>query len=593
MPSISSLGLEEKIGQMLIVGFPAGDAGIDVLRGLVERRAAGNVIIFSRNVCEPSALRARMDEVRSIITARTGIPPLVSVDQEGGIVARVRAGVTPIPGAMAQAAAVGSGLYGLESIRALGRIAGTELHALGFDWNFAPDADVNVNPANPVIGVRSYGEEADSVAALCAAFAEGLADAGILATAKHFPGHGDTSVDSHLGLPLVPHSLERLDSVELVPFKRLISSGVAAVMLAHVRFPAIEREEIPATLSRKVIVGLLRERLGFKGLVTSDCMEMKAIAGRFPDAAVQAVEAGVDLLILSHTLEVQEAAAASIAAAVRSGRIPESRIDEAVSRILSAKASLSDPPDWTRARLAEPSSISLVEGMMSAALTVLRDGKGLPPQAGSIYVDIEPEGLSGAELAGGEAAVGSVAAAIRALSADFETITLAPDPDEATRKSVLERAMAFFSRRLPRKIRDSEVGTGDQTEACDIGNRADGTFGEDTRELDRKKAIPGLVFGSHNAKSNPGQVALARDLAALCAAHGRPFALVSMRSPYDGPFLEAAIGRPIPTLCSYEYTPLAARRVALYLSGGAEAPGTAPVTAYRKPECLAAQGDNA
>lgn len=558
LPGLSELSLEEKVGQMLAVGFPAGEEGFAALEGVVERVAAGNVILFARNVGEPAEVRALTDRVRALIAGRSGIPPLVSIDQEGGVVARIRRGVTMIPGAMAQAAAVASGRRSLDEVRALGRIVGTELLALGVDWDFAPDADVNVNPANPVIGVRSYGEDPERVAALAGAFARGLGDAGLLATAKHFPGHGDTAVDSHLGLPLVPHGRDRLEAVELLPFRRLVEAGVPAVMSAHVRFPAVEPEELPATLSPKVIQGLLRGELGFRGLVVTDCLEMKAIADHYPDAAVQAVEAGIDILLVSHTASVQEAYAKAILAALRSGRISESRIDESVARILAAKAALPEPPAWepARAALAAPDSLALARGVMADAISQVRPGPGWPPAPGALYVDVEPEGLTGAEelaaavpgfaasVAGGgggrSAPAGSVAAELLARGSDLRPLSLSPDPRPAEIEAVLAA------------LADPHA--------------------------------PGLVLGSHNARLRPGQLALAEALGAASAASGKPLALLSMRGPYDLPALEGAAGRPLASLCAFEYTPLSAAAVAEALALRLPAAGTCPVDPYPAPD---------
>jgi len=523
------LGLAEKIGQMLVIGFPGGPEGLRRLTLAVERFAAGNVILFTRNVGAPRELFELNAEVRRIVASRSGIRPLVCLDQEGGIVVRVRNGVTPLPGAMAQAAAVAGG-HPASDLRRLGRVAGTELRALGFDWDLAPVADVNVNPANPVIGVRSYGEDPRLVAELSAAFAAGLADAGVLATAKHFPGHGDTAVDSHLGLPLVPHDLARLEAVELVPFRRLVAELVPVVMTAHVRFPEIEPEAIPATLSRRVITGLLRGRLGFSGLVCTDCMEMKAIAGRFDDAAARAVAAGADLVFVSHELEAQAAAAESIAAAVRRGDIPESRIDESLSRIAAAKARLPDPVagwDEASALLMAPASLELAASISRGSVTIVRAGEGLPPRPGALYVDVEADNLTGVEDDSDRGRGGSVGAAL-AGRMDSISLPVAPSPAD------IERACAAAA-------------------------------GRD------------LVVGLFNAAANPGQVELVRALDSRRRASGRRLGLVSMRSPFDLRLFPELSGSAF--LCAYEYTPYAARSVADCLVSGVAAPGRCPVSA--------------
>lgn len=521
---IASLSLEEKIGQMLLVGFPEGEDGLDRLRAAVSDFAAGNVILFTRNTGKPSDLFALTGEVRRIVAARTGIAPLIAIDQEGGVVVRQREGITPIPGAMAQASAVGSGRLSAVDVRALGRVCGTELRALGVNWNLAPVADVNVNPANPVIGVRSYGEDSAVVAELASAFAAGLAEGGVLATAKHFPGHGDTNVDSHLGLPLIPHDLARLEAVELVPFRRLIAEGVAAVMTAHIRFPALEAAPIPATLSPLVVRGLLREKLGFRGLVTSDCLEMRAITDNYPDAAVMAVKAGVDILDISHTLDIQRAAARAIAQAVRRGEIPESRIDESVSRIAAAKARMASPPvSWEEASrfLRRPESLDLSARFSASSLALIRGGAGIPPAAGSLYVDVVPQNASRAEDSGGER--GLVSERLASLTAGgIRTMSVSEDPED---REIVSAVAAAAGR--------------------------------------------GAVVGIHDATKHPRQVELARAVAQAAQAGGRPFAIVSMRSPYDATLFPDLLAAGAAFLCAYEYTPSSARAVAERLAEGA------------------------
>jgi beta-N-acetylhexosaminidase len=200
--------------------------------------------------------------------------------------------------------------------------------------NLAPVLDVDTNPANPVIGARAFSSDPARVATCAVAYAAGLRDGGIHACGKHFPGHGDTSVDSHLDLPRLPHAMERLEAVELVPFRSAIHSGIEAIMTSHVLFEALD-PGVPATLSRTVITGLLRERLGFDGLVITDDFEMQAIADRFEmgEAAVQAIEAGCDLILACHRIDRQRRIIEAIAQAITSGRIPESQIRKSQKRL--------------------------------------------------------------------------------------------------------------------------------------------------------------------------------------------------------------------------------------------------------------------
>jgi len=424
--------LEHKIGQMLLIGYPGGKEGFDTLAKSLAERPFGNVILFSRNSGAPSFMMEQSRKIRDSIVRNTGIRPLIAVDQEGGTVARVVRGTTLIPGAMAIAAAFEAGEIGLADVERLALISGTELMALGINMNLAPVADINVNPANPVIAVRSFGEDPQIVAELSAAFARGLASAGMLATAKHFPGHGDTVVDSHLGLPVVNADLKRLDEVELVPFRRLIKEGIAAIMSAHVCFPAVEPEAIPATLSSRVLTGLLRERLGYQGLILTDCLEMQAVQGRFDNVAVRAVLAGADILCLSHTASIQNEAFDSILAAVRDGTISESRIDDSVRRILEAKARIgaecADDAESLGA-LRNPVAVALSARTAAASISVLSGRNGAWLAGGGIYIDMIPEAQTGVEDSGPGCM--TVASFLARRNPGIASVRVGLDPDDA------------------------------------------------------------------------------------------------------------------------------------------------------------------
>ncbi len=334
---------------MLLLGWGV-DTGADSQRvtpraaALVEDLAAGGVILMKRNVGTPDQLRAMLGEVQTL-AARRGLPPLfVAVDQEGGGCARL----TP-PHFLPSTDAWQIGLTADPAqARAAARKTGLELRSVSINWNFAPVLDVNNNPANPVIGRRSYGDDPQRVAAMGVAAVQGYQDdAGILACGKHFPGHGDTDVDSHLALPTISHSLERLFEIELVPFRAAIAAGVAAIMTAHIVFPEMD-PALPATLSPAVLTGLLRGKLGFGGLIITDCLEMNGVAKDWgeAEAAVLAVLAGADVLLCCHTWTKQQAIRDGLVAAVEQGRIPLSRIEASLARITAAKDRwLVAPPD--------------------------------------------------------------------------------------------------------------------------------------------------------------------------------------------------------------------------------------------------------
>jgi beta-N-acetylhexosaminidase len=269
------------VGQMFMVDFTGLEPIANVER-LIAEEGVGGVILFDKNISAPRQVASLTNALQESARGAGRPPLLIGVDQEGGPVARLRMGATHFPSAMAFGAARSEAL----AASAAG-ITARELRALGLHMNMAPVLDVNNNPANPVIGVRSYGEDPALVARLGTAAIRAMQASGVLATAKHFPGHGDTSQDSHVTLPVVPHAQARLDAVELLPFRAAIRIGVAAVMTAHVVFKALDPDR-PATLSPAVL-GFLRSDLGFAGLIVTDSMGMRAITDRFPpgEAAVQ------------------------------------------------------------------------------------------------------------------------------------------------------------------------------------------------------------------------------------------------------------------------------------------------------------------
>ena len=299
--------MKEDIGQLLWIGFQ-GPVAPPQVRARLERGAAGATILFKRNlvytkvdgpvpqeVCDLDALEALNRSLH--VNAPDGTPALVAVDQEGGLVQRVRAPATQWPPMFSH-----DGLPAGDDERVaeqVGRALGEELRALGFDIDFAPVLDVHTNPANPIIGERAFGRDADTVSRRALAFARGLDAAGMIACGKHFPGHGDTDTDSHLELPRVDHDWDRLDKVELAPFRAAAKAGLPMIMTAHVVFAALDKER-PATMSPAVIDGLLRGKLGYRGVIVSDDLDMKAIAGHMGAdvAAVAAIRAGCDVLLL-------------------------------------------------------------------------------------------------------------------------------------------------------------------------------------------------------------------------------------------------------------------------------------------------------
>ena len=326
MPS----AVRRTIGQLLIGSLP-GMTITPELRSLAREFSLGGVILFARNIEAPEQVAELAHDLQSLAT---DAPLWVSVDQEGGRVARLRAPFTVWP-PMATLGRSGD-------VELAGRFAAAlaaELRAVGITLDYAPVLDIHTNPKNPIIGDRALGEEADVVARMGVAIVRALQAGGVAACGKHFPGHGDTSVDSHLDLPLVEHPPDRIRRVECVPFREAIAAGVEFIMTAHVLMPAFD-EERPATLSPRVVQALLRDELRFPGVILSDDLEMKAIARDYsvPDAAVQAVTAGCDgLLVCSGDVGVQAETLEALVHAEEDRRIPFTRLDDALTRQRRAK----------------------------------------------------------------------------------------------------------------------------------------------------------------------------------------------------------------------------------------------------------------
>lgn len=329
---LNTLSLEQKIGQMFIVGFN-GTSMPSSLSTAINQYYFGNFIYFGANVADDTLVPSLSTAIQNEVVSATGIPGFISMDQEGGMVVRFANHATHFIGNMGLVATQNP-----ENAYWVGKYTGQELRHYGVNLNLAPVLDVNNNPANPVIGIRSYSDDPDVVSAYGTQMIRGLTESGVMATGKHFPGHGDTSVDSHYGLPLIPHSLDRLYDVELVPYIDAIEAGIDAIMTAHIVFSAIDTE-LPATLSHPIVTGLLREDLGYDGIIMTDAMGMNAISTNFgvQEAAVLAVNAGVDMLLYAESTTLSVNAYTGVLNAVNQGDILISRINEAVLRILMMK----------------------------------------------------------------------------------------------------------------------------------------------------------------------------------------------------------------------------------------------------------------
>jgi beta-N-acetylhexosaminidase len=325
MRPMSPAALRRQIGQLLIAGFDGVEIPVE-LRSLTREFSLGGVILFGRNVADPGQVAELCYEASRLTT---DTPAWVSVDQEGGRVARLKAPFTEWP-PMAVLGRSGN----VELAERFARALAAELRAVGITLDFAPVLDVHTNPRNPVIGDRALAEKAADVARLGAVIIRALQGERVAACGKHFPGHGDTSVDSHLELPAVEHPPERLREVEFLPFKAAIDAGVATIMTAHVLVPALD-EQRPATLSRRIVTGMLREELRYDGVILSDDLEMKALANDYTvaESAVLAIEAGCDgVLICSGKTDAQASALEALVHAVEDERLPWARVEDALKR---------------------------------------------------------------------------------------------------------------------------------------------------------------------------------------------------------------------------------------------------------------------
>jgi beta-N-acetylhexosaminidase len=323
--------LARDCGQLLSVGFDGTEAPDHLLRWIADGEV-GSVMLFRPNIASPEQVAALVGALRR--AAPPDAPIIIAIDQEGGLVQRLRAPLTVWPDMLS----VGSAGDAARTER-VGRALGGELAALGVGWDFAPVLDVHTNPANPVIGNRAFGVTADAVVVQALAFWRGLRAAGLAGCGKHFPGHGDTHADSHFTLPVVAHDEERLRRVELAPFAAAAHAGIESIMTAHVMYPAFDRSW-PATLSRRILTDLLRVELGFAGVIVSDDLGMRAVADRhaIEELAVMSIAAGADHLIIREPWQRQRAAFEALVRAAQTSAETRARIEQSAARVATLKA---------------------------------------------------------------------------------------------------------------------------------------------------------------------------------------------------------------------------------------------------------------
>ncbi|WP_314223106.1 glycoside hydrolase family 3 protein [Streptomyces zaehneri] len=543
---LARMTLEEKVGQVFVsrvYGHSAtapdqadieanlGGLGVRTAAELLARYRLGGIIYFAwaHNIRDPRQIADLSDGIqRASLRQPRGLPVLISTDQEHGAVCRVGRPATLFPGAMA----IGAGGSRADA-RTLGRLAGRELRAMGIRQDYSPVADVNVNPANPVIGVRSFGADPAAVAALVAAEAEGYRAAGVAATAKHFPGHGDTAVDSHTGFPVITHSREEWETLDAVPFRAAIAAGVDSLMTAHILVPSLDDSGDPATLSRPIVTGILREKLGYDGVVVTDALDMAGVRTKYGDARVPvlALKAGVDQLLNPPHLDV---AWNAVLKAVQDGELPEQRLDASVLRILRLKARLGlfdepyvDPADVGRT-VGAPEHLAAADRIAERTTTLLVNEGPLLPLSPRTHPRLLVVGADPASPTGTTGPpTGVLAAALTALG-----------------------------------FRATALATGTAPSAETIAGAVTAAGGADA-----------VVVATYNVTAADAQRTLVRQLAST----GRPVVAVAVRNPYDVaqlPFVRAC-------LAAYCWTDVELRAAARVIAGVVGPRGKLPVPVRR------------
>lgn len=496
---MKEMSLREKIGQLIITGFPSPALTEDITT-LSEQYKIGNFILFTRNVQSTPQVKQLCGDLQAMACKNTGHPAFIAIDQEGGVVTRLPKDASNIPGAMA-IASTGKPEYAYQA----GALTALELKALGINFNLAPVLDINCNKANPSVNVRSYGDTKQTVSLYGTQMLKGLQDNRILACIKHFPGHGDTTVDSHLGLPTIPKSAEELENNELVPFQQAIAQGAQAVMTAHILFPALESEKLPSTMSHKIVTGLLREKLGFEGLIVSDCLEMDAIRKVYGTAkgAVAALKAGVNMVFISHTASLVMEAVEAIEQAVRSGELPEAQLDASVQKVLEFKKiyAFAEQEPGLESIVGCPEHCALVRQISEESLCLIRGDVSLPP-------------------------------------VDEHTLFVGSGAYRSTLVSSQVDGTLYFPTYMAEKFH-----------ASGLISEIDPTPEEIDALAEKAKPYHTVVVGTYNGFFNPGQIRLANRM----AKEGHPVIVTALRSPYDLGELNAGIYG----LAVFEYSELA------------------------------------
>ncbi|MEO8286094.1 MAG: glycoside hydrolase family 3 protein [Chloroflexota bacterium] len=522
---MDQIELMRKVGQLIMVEIPGKQLTEETAAFIRECHPAG-VVLFGTNWRGPWAMTKLIADLQAVAAEAGDDPLIIGMDQEGGQVSHLRYPCVEMPSAMARAAA------GIDTVRESAEILGREMVRLGINMAFAPVADVNNNHDNPVIGARAFSDDPAVVCACTTATVEGLRKSGVLSMAKHFPGHGDTSVDSHVGLPSVSHGWDRMREVELAPFRAAIEAGVDSIITAHVVYPCIDDSGLPATLSPTLMTGLLRDELGFKGALISDALVMDAIARRdsanIPPAAIAAIQAGNDCAMLLGSLGTQRNTYDALVDAVQNNAITEARLTQSVERMRALRLRVASPdshaawPDMEHLRAARRIAL--------AGITLVRDNDGLLPLQG------DGDGLGVIEFPSGRIAA-----------------------VEGARNEPLNGSLLalLLGRRLP--------------EARFLALPSLAPFAADIL-AEFASGCDRIIVATRNAQLDHEQAGLLSQLVDL--AGGRPIVQVAMRGPYDAE-LEPRIGT---VLLTYGDQPDSVAALVDVLLGDAQATGKAPVS---------------
>ncbi|CAL9424051.1 MULTISPECIES: glycoside hydrolase family 3 N-terminal domain-containing protein [unclassified Streptomyces] len=543
---VARMSLEEKVGQLFVMRVYGHSAthpdqadidanlreiGVRTAAELVAKYHVGGIIYFAwaHNTRDPHQIADLSNGIqRAALAQRVPVPVLISTDQEHGIVARVGEPATLLPGAMAL------GASGARDVaRRAAHIAGAELAALGIRQNYAPVADVNVNPANPVIGVRSFGADPQAVARMVAAQVKGYQGAGVAATAKHFPGHGDTTDDSHTKLPYIHHTREQWETLDAPPFRSAVAAGIDSVMTAHIVVPSLDPAEDPATLSRPILTGILRERLGYDGVVVTDSLGMEGVRTKYGDdrVPVLALKAGCDQLLNPPDLDL---AWNAVLDAVRGGELSEERLDESILRILRLKAKLGllrDPyttRDEVDRVVGKQAHLDAADRIAEATTTLLLNEGGLLPLNRLTHRELLVVGADPASPSG------------------------TTGPPTATLAAALGE-LGFTA---------TALSTGTAPTAARIEQAVAAAAGKDA-----------VVVGTYNVSATSAQ----RTLVARLVATGVPVITVAIRNPYD----VARLTGQRATLATYAWTDVEMRAAARVIAGRARPEGRLPVPVQR------------